>query len=248
MPDITVSDESGIALVRLTKPPANAFDPDLLAEGLRVASELRQAEPDAVVFTGQDRFFSGGLDLNSFPALPVEDQRDMVHRANWLIAFWYGFPRPIVTAINGHAVAGGLILALCGDLRLAVPGASLGLPEVKVGIPYPVAAIGVVKAEVPRKLIRRFVLGGELVEPPEALEAGLVDEVLSADALLERALERARDLASHPRKAYETIKRQLRGSVLDAITATASRDPLADDWMGSDRVPASAAALRRDGP
>src|SRR5262245_35688213 len=112
------------------------MDPAFLAEGLQVVDDLRAAAPDAVVVTGQDRFFSGGFDLNAVPLLSPAEQRDMVHDANRAFAAWYGFPRPLVAAINGHAVAGGLILALCGDERLVAPGAKLGLTEVKVGIPF----------------------------------------------------------------------------------------------------------------
>jgi len=244
VPVITVSDESGVALVRITKPPANALDLELLREGLRVASELHDARPDAVVLTGSGRFFSGGLDLQSVPSLPASDLREVVDGVNRLVAAWYGFPGPVVTAVNGHAVAGGLIFALCGDLRIGVPVAKLGLTEVAVGIPYPVAAIAVAKAEVPRRLVRRLVLGGELIAPGEAHAAGMLDEIVDDDALLERSFGAARGLAEHPRAAYETVKRQLRGDVLDAIAAEAEHDPLADDWLSDETGDAAAAALR----
>ncbi|MEX0664153.1 MAG: enoyl-CoA hydratase/isomerase family protein [Acidimicrobiia bacterium] len=244
MPGITVTDEAGVAVVRITRPPANAMDPALVAEGVRVAADLRAAEPDAVILTGQDRFFSGGLDLNVIPNLTATEQRDMVHAVNAVFADWYGFPRPLVVALNGHAVAGGLILALCGDLRFGVANAKLGLTEVKVGVPYPVAAIEIAKAEVPPRLVRRLVLGGELIEPPEAHAAGILDELVVDDALLGRALDAARVLASHPRRVYETVKRQLRGVTLDRIAAAVATDPLADAWLGEDTADAAAATLR----
>jgi enoyl-CoA hydratase len=244
MPGITVTDEGGIALVRLTRPPANAMDPALVAEGIRVAAELRAADPDAVVLTGQNRFFSGGLDLTVIPTLDRDEQRSMVHDVNTVFTDWYAFPRPLVVAVNGHAVAGGLILALCGDLRFAATSGKVGVTEIKVGVPYPVAAIEIVKAELPRRLVRRLVLGGELIEPSEAHAAGIYDELLDGDALLERAFDAARTLATHPRRVYETVKRQLRGDVLDRIAAAAASDPLADTWLGADTTEAAAATLR----
>ena len=241
---ITVSDEGGIAVLRLTKPPANAMDPALVEEGVRVAADLRAADPDAVVFTGQDRFFSGGLDLNVIPNLTATEQREMVRGVNQVFADWYGFPRPVVVAVNGHAVAGGLILALCGDLRFGVANGKLGLTEVKVGVPYPVAAIEIARAEVPRKLVRRLVLGGELIEPAEAHAAGILDDVVDDGALLGRSLDAARGLASHPRRVYETVKRQLRAVALERIGASIDADPLVDTWLGEDTADAAAATLR----
>jgi len=246
VPHLTVTDESGVAVVRLTKPPANTMDPAFLDEGARVVEELRVTAPDAVVLIGQDRFFSGGFDLNSVPLLSPSEQRDMIHGANRAFADWYGFPRPVIAAINGHAVAGGLILALCGDERLAVSQAKLGLTEVKVGIPYPIAAIEIVKAEVPRPMIRRLVLGGQLIDPDEAHRGGVVDEIVDDDALLDRALERARALAAHPRRAYETIKAELRADALRTIETTADRDPLASGWLSDETSKAAAATLERD--
>jgi enoyl-CoA hydratase len=246
VPGITVTDDGGVAVVRLTKPPANAMDPALVEEGIRVAADLRAADPDAVIFTGQDRFFSGGLDLNVIPSLTPSEQRDMVHGVNRVFADWYGFPRPVVVAVNGHAVAGGLILALCGDLRFGVADGKLGLTEVKVGVPYPVAAIEIARAEVPRTLVRRLVLGGELIDPTEARAAGILDEIVEADALLDRALDAARGLASHPRRVYETVKRQLRAVALERIAAGIDADPLVDTWLGTDTADAAAATLRGD--
>lgn len=244
MPHITVTDESGVALVRLTKPPANTMDPAFLTEGLRVIDDLQAASPDAVVLTGHGRFFSGGFDLNIVPTLTPDQQGDMVRDANGAFAAWYGFPRPLVVAINGHAVAGGLILALSGDERLVAPEARLGLTEVKVGVPFPVAAIEVVKAEVPKRIIRRLVLGGELIDPVEARDGGVVDSIVDHDALLDRAFERARALAAHPRSVYETVKLQLRADALRRIAETADQDPLAESWLTDETAAAAAAILR----
>ena len=246
MANISVTDEGGVAIVRISRPPANAMDPALVAEGVRVAADLRGADPDAVVLTGQDRFFSGGLDLTVLPTLALDDQRAMVHDVNWVFADWYGFPRPLVVAMNGHAVAGGLILALCGDLRVSVTSAKLGLTEVKVGVPYPVAAIEIARAEVPTRLVRRLVLGGELIEPQEAHDAGILDELVADDGLLDRALELAAGLASHPRRAYAVVKQQLRGPALERIAAAVSNDPLADGWLDDETTAAAAATLRRE--
>ena len=247
MASITVIDDDGIAVVRIARPPANAMDPDLLAEGLRVAEELRAAEPDAVVLTGSGGFFSGGLDLNIIPTLSREGQAQLVNDVNRIFTAWYGFPRPVVTAVNGHAVAGGLILALCGDLRVGVPGAKLGLTEVKVGVPFPVAAMAIVRAEVPRRLLRTLVLGAGLVDTEVLHSAGVIDKLAGPDSVLDRAREIARELRVHPRRVYEIVKAQLRADALAEIEAGIEHDPTAEAWLGDDTAAAAAAVLERDG-
>src|SRR5215217_1248733 len=124
---IHVEAHGEVALVRVDRPPANAMDLELLAEGAAVLDELTQAAPGAVVLTGRDGFFSAGVDLKVAPTLAPDAQRAMVEGINRLFAGWYALPRPLVCAVNGHAIAGGLILALCGDYRVCATEGKLGL-------------------------------------------------------------------------------------------------------------------------
>ena len=169
----------------------------------------------------------------------------MVAGINRLFCEWYDFPRPVVAAVNGHAVAGGLILALCADHRVGARGASYGLTETRVGTPYPAAALAIVRAELAPAAARRLVLGAELLDADRALELGLVDELAEADAVLERALEVSRQLAALPTATYEAVKRQLRGGVAAAMRAEAERDPLAAGWLSAETPEAARRALER---
>jgi enoyl-CoA hydratase len=233
---LSVENRDGIAILRIDRPPANALDPALLAEGASTLAELRDAAPDAVVLTGTGRFFSGGVDLDVAPSLSPREQRDMVEGINRLFTGWYGFSRPVVAAVNGHAVAGGLILALCADLRVVGPHGRFGITEIKVGIPYPVAAMAVVKAEIPQPAQRRWVLTGELVDAAAAVAAGVFDELVPEPAVLDRAVELARELAAIPRSAYETVKAQLRGEMVRELERTLAEgsDPMLDAWVTPD--------------
>jgi enoyl-CoA hydratase len=112
--------------------------------------------------------------------------------------------------VNGHAVAGGLVLALCGDYRVASSSARYGLTEAKVGIPFPSAAIGVVQAELSPPIVRRLVLGAELIDASTALAWDVVDEVVAEDDVLARALAVARERSRLPPSTYELVKRRLR--------------------------------------
>ena len=230
---VTVEDREGVALVRVDRPPANAMDLELLEDGATVLEELGEDPPDAIVLTGRPGFFSAGVDLKLAPTLDEQGQRDMVAGINRAFAGWYSFPRPVVCAVNGHAIAGGLILALCGDHRIGTTDGKLGLTELRAGVPYPAVAMAVVRAELSKAAARRLVLGSELIGMEAARELELLDELVPEEELVDRALTRAREMASAPSDTYATVKRQLRGHVLDAVDGGRD-DPLAENWLGDD--------------
>lgn len=241
---LKIEERGEVALVRIDRPPANAMDLELLEEGSRALEELRTAEPGAVVITGRDGFFSAGVDLKAAPQLDPDGQRAMVDGINRLFGGWYGFPRPLVCAVNGHAVAGGLILALCGDHRVGAHHGKLGVTELRAGLPYPAVAMLVVKSELTAAVARRLVLGAGLLDPEEGLELGLVDELQGDDHLLDRALEVATELAALPRQTYTQVKRQLRGEALARIERIlGDGDPLAGGWVTDEAADASAGVL-----
>jgi enoyl-CoA hydratase/carnithine racemase len=236
---IAIDDHDGVAVVTLARPPANALDPTLVADLLAALEQLNRERPAAVVLAGSGGFFSGGADLRVVPALSEEEQAQMVRDVNKLFSRWHEFPRPLVSAVNGHAVAGGLVLALCGDYRVASSSARFGLTEAKVGIPFPSAAIGVVQAELPPPIVRRLVLGAELIDSSTALAWDVVDEVVAEEAVLARSLEIAHERSRLPPNTYELIKRRVR-----AGASAATRGMFGDD----DRARWDASEAREAGP
>lgn len=238
---LKLEEQGELTLVRIDRPPANAMDLSLLEEGRRCMEQLAAAQPDAVVITGREGFFSAGVDLKLAPTLDSEGQRAMVAGINRLFAGWYSFPRPVVCAVNGHAIAGGMILALCGDYRVGAAGdAQLGLTELKVGAGFPAVAIAVVKAELSPAVARRLVLRSHLIGPAEALEMGVLDELVEPDALEARALEVATELAALPTETYGAVKEQLRRGALPDEDA----DPMLDSWLAEETEEASSGVLR----
>jgi enoyl-CoA hydratase len=244
---IHIEETGDVAVMRIDRPPANALDLDLLAEGHAVRERLASEEPGAVVITGRERFFSAGMDLKAAPELSPAEQRQTVNGINRLFSGWYAFPRPVVAAVNGHAIAGGLILALCADHRVCARGeGKFGLTELRAGIPYPAAAIAVVRAELGAATARRLVLGAALFGPEEALELGVVDELSGPGDLLPRALEVANGLAGLPRATYTVVKRQLRAPTIESIDRVLSGgagDPVLGTWIGDDTRAAAASLL-----
>jgi enoyl-CoA hydratase len=185
------------------------------------------------------------VDLKILPAFDQGDQRRMVNALNRAFYSVYTCPLPVVGAINGHAIAGGLVLALCCDWRMAAKTPFLvGLTEVRVGVPYPVAAMEVARQELRPDVARRLVLFGENMASSEAVDAGVFDEAVEAGALLQLALEKAERFAALPRAAFAQTKRQLRGGPIEAMEAAiAGTEPLLDNWLCREAVAAAAAVL-----
>jgi enoyl-CoA hydratase len=243
---VSIEEHDDVAVVRVDRPPANAMDPGLLADAVAATEELAAAEPGAVVLTGRPGFFSAGADLKVVPTLDADGQRAMVDGINGLCMAWYGLPRPVVCAVNGHAIAGGLVFALCADYRVAAADGRYGLTELRAGVPYPTMAIAVVAAELSAPAARRLVLRADLVDAADLRELGAFDEVVPNDEVLDRALAVARDLAALPSSAYAATKRRLRAPTL-ALAArlqAGEADPLCDAWTDADTTSRAAAILR----
>jgi enoyl-CoA hydratase len=155
----------------------------------------------------------------------------MVEGINRMALGVYGLPCPVVCAITGHAIAGGFVLAVCGDHRVASSEGRYGLTEVKVGVPYPQGAIGVVRAELTPAAARILVLGNRLVDAGECLRLGAFDEVKPPEAVVERAVEIGRELAELPADVYARTKADLRADTLATLRAAADADPLLESWV-----------------
>jgi enoyl-CoA hydratase len=220
------------------RPPANAIEIGLLRSLVEAVDEIAAAPPAALVMAGRVGFFSAGVDLKAVPGYGPDEHHQMVAGVNAMALGVYGLPCPVVGAITGHAIAGGLVLALCTDVRVASNAGRYGLTEIKVGVGFPQAAIGVVRAELPPHAARVLALGNQLVDAAECRRLGVFDEVVAPDAVLPRALEIARDLAALPAETYARTKRDLRGRTLDALRTAAADDPLiVGGWLAdaSDR-------------
>ena len=240
---IEIEDRDGIALVRIDRPPANAMDQELLDAGKAIVEQLRADGPAAVVVTGREGFFSAGVDLKVAPTLDVEAQKRMVAGINDMFEAWYSLPLPLVAAVNGHAIAGGLILALCADYRVCGPEGKFGLTELRAGIPYPAVAIAVVRAELDARAARRLVLEADLGDAQAMHELGVFDEI--APDPVERAVAVAAKLAALPGSAYGVVKAQLRADVI--ARARAGPDPVAGGWLGAEARKAAADVLGNEG-
>src|SRR3954452_13354990 len=148
------------------------MDVELLQQLVSAVDGVAAAPPAALVLAGRPGFFSAGADLKLVPSYGPEQQTEMVHGINRMALGVYSLPCPVVGAITGHAIAGGFVLAMCTDHREASTEGRYGLTEVKVGVPYPQAAIGIVREELGASAARLFGLGTRLVDAQECVRLG----------------------------------------------------------------------------
>lgn len=201
----------GAAVLTLDRAPVNAMNLALLGELAETMAALAaDPPPRGLVLTGANGVFSAGADLKETPSGDVEShiaaRREVADAAFGAL---FHLPVPTIAALPGHALGGGLVVTLACDRRLAVPGDyQLGLPEVTVGIAYPDQAWAIVDATLDPSVKRRLVLSGERVDPHAAHDLRIVDELVPAGDLLERALALAHDLSQAA--GYAVIKDQLR--------------------------------------
>jgi enoyl-CoA hydratase len=227
----TLEHRDGLAVLEINRPPANAMSLELLDEIVAALAEVDRDPPAALVLSGREGFFSAGVDLKEVPNYGPEEQRRSVTAINDMALSAYALPCPVVGAITGHAIAGGLVLALCTDIRIAAAAGKYGLTEVKVGVPYPKAAIGVVRAELAPHAARALTLGNQLVDGVEGVRLGVFDEAIDAQAVLPRALEVAQSLAGFPAEGYARTKHELRAAVIERLRREAAEDPLLASWV-----------------
>ncbi len=178
----------------------------------RVVAQLDAAGDEPVLLTGAGSAFSSGLDLDALAradAVQVGALLDAIERAARRL---FLHPAPVVAAINGHAIAGGCLVAQCADVRLVTddPRCRLGMTGVVLGLVYPPFVPAIFRARVPVPHVETVLMGADRVAPIEALRLGLVDEIVPADRLTERASEVLGARAKLPRAAYAAIKRALR--------------------------------------
>jgi enoyl-CoA hydratase len=244
---IRIEQQDEIAIMYLDKPPVNAIDRRLVDDGLKCLWQL-SANKDirALVITGSGKCFSAGLDLKVVPYYCLSEQRQMVEELNNIVLKLYGFPIPTVAAVNGHAIAGGFILVLSCDYRIGTASeCKIGVTESRVGIPFPVSTMEVLRAELSPSVARKMALVGRTIGPQEALQNGIFDELQQPEDILPRAKKMAGELGAMPRDAYTQIKLQLRGKTIRRIQQVIDEgsDPLLNSWIKEEGKVASSGFL-----
>jgi len=207
-----------VTVLRMRHGKANAMDAALCEE---LVAALRAAGEDAsgaVVLTGTGGIFSAGVDLLQLRDGGEAYLRLFLPALSASLRDLFFFPKPVVAAVNGHAIAGGCILVCACDYRVMARGKGrVGVPELQVGIPFPAVALEIVRFAIPAQRFQEVVYLGRTYDVDAAHACGLVDELVDADACLDRAIAMAETFAAAPAEAVRSTKRQMRQRVRDFL-------------------------------
>ena len=221
-----------VAIMRLQHGKVNALDLELLlaiTEAMRAVDQAR-----AVVITGSGSVFSAGVDLQRIVAGGPSYVGEFLPALSESFMAIFDHPGPVVAAVNGHAIAGGCVIAAACDVRLMSQG-KIGLAELSVGVPFPPAAMEIMRHAV-GPAIGHLVLTAALLDPAQAESIGLIQHVCTAEVLLESAVDRARQMARTPAGVFSVSKRQLQQPARDRIAARSGEEEAVAEMWSSDRT------------
>jgi enoyl-CoA hydratase/carnithine racemase len=242
---IQLDREGSMAILRLAFGKLNAISPELLEECHGALDELERDRglSGLVITGGTSRFFSYGLDVARLLTVNRSALGPFMKSFNRLLARIYGFPLPVGAAVNGHATAGGLLLVLAADCRVAAEGNfSAGLSEVKLGLAPPAAALRMMARRLGSPATALLSLRGMMLTPEAARDLGIYETIVPADRLLGETMKRVQAIAGPP-GATALNKRFLCAGVFDLPDAVQDRE--IEEWLDRWYSPEAQAELHK---
>ena len=229
-------DSQDIAVLRLAHGKVSALDLEFCRALVTELEDIRSSVARALVVIGTGSAFSAGVDLFRVLKGSTDYLGEFLPAMEALFQTIVSFPKPLVAAVNGHAIAGGCIIAAACDYRIMTEGnARIGIPELIVGVPFPTLPFEIVRARVSPASFRHLVLSGKTVTPPDALALGLIDEIAPSDVLLTRAHHAAEQLAQIPPIAFALTKRAFTEPILERVRhARSLNDDVLAAWASPD--------------
>ncbi len=232
---IDAGEQDGVALLRMADGKANAMSLEFCQALTARFGEAARAP--AVVLTGSGRIFSAGVDLLRLIDGGAPYIREFLPALSTMLATVFAHAKPVVAAINGHAVAGGCVLACAADRRLMAHDAGrIGVPELLVGVPFPTVALEIMRCATAPRYFEEALFGGATHAPAEAVGRGLVHEIVEAPALVERAVAAAKSLAALSPPAFALTKRQIRGPALARLGRAEMEAAVTEIWTAPETL------------
>ena len=235
-------DVGDLAVIRLAYGRVSALDTALCEALSQELSSVASSPVRGVILTGTGSAFSAGVDLFQVLDGGADYLARFLPAMETFFRALLTFPKPVVAAVNGHAIAGGCITAAACDHRIMAEGTGrIGVPELAVGVPFPALPFEIVGARVQPTMFRQLVYGGRTVLPAEALQLGLVDELSPPDLLMTRAQQATAQLVQIPAITFALTKRTFTEPLLARVHAAAS---LNDDVLRAWQSPEVQARMR----
>jgi len=229
----------GIAVVTLKHGKVNALDIELCETLAARFKELASSsEAKAVVLTGQGKAFSAGVNLLRLSDGGADYVRQFMPSLHEAFAAMFFHPKPVVAAVNGHAIAGGCVLTCCADRRIMARGdGRIGVTELLVGVPFPVLAFEIMRLAVPARFLPEAMYSGATYLPDAAVERGLIDELAEPAELLEDAYAVAQELAALSPRAFAQTKAQMRQAATERVARDAAVENAATEiWAAPETL------------
>jgi enoyl-CoA hydratase len=212
-----------VAVIMLDDGKANALSHAMI-DGLTECLDRAEREAVAVLLVGRERRLSGGFDLNTMLSGP-EAARKLVTAGAELMLRLYGFPRPVVVACTGHALAAGAVLLLAVDLRVGASGDfKIGLNEVSIQMTLPIFAMELARARLSKRHFTCATTQAKIYDPEGAKDAGFLDATAPAESLYNVALDQARRLGALSGPAFRNTKDNERSAIIRSIRETLAAD------------------------
>jgi len=216
---VKINKNSGLTTLQLCRGKVNALNPDVVKElNADLVALEKDPETKAIVLTGEGKFFSFGFDIPEFLSYTREDFTDYLYRFTALYTYMFLYPKPVVAALNGHAIAGGCMMALACDYRVMVSGkAKISLNEIGFGASVFAGSTEMLRFCTGNKNAARVLYSGAMYTAEEAQTLGLIDEVATEENLNQIAVKAASSLADKPAVAFAGIKLLLRKQIAEEM-------------------------------
>ena len=224
-----------IAVLRMEHGKVNALDIDLCRAIVASLDEVEKSNANAVVLTGTGATFSAGVDLVRLLNSSAEYVSGFVPELITMLERLFLFPKPVVAAVNGNAIAGGCIIECACDYRIGSIGdGRIGVPELLVGVAFPPIALEIVRFAVNPTVLQQVVYFGRYYSMEESVKVGFLDELVTADQLTAHAHGIAVKLSQLPADAFRIVKLQLRDPYMKTVRQSPYHNEVKSVWTSPD--------------
>ena len=224
-------DRGALTILRMEHGKVQAFDLEFLSDLIDAFQQSETSSAKALVLTGTGKTFSAGVDLFRLLEEGRPYLESFLPKLNEMLQRVFLFPKPVVCAINGHAIAGGCVLSSACDYRMMnSEGGQIGVPELIVGVPFPLLPFEIVRFSMAPQHVQRVIYTGKTYAPQEAMQAGLLDELAGPEPLLQKACEVAAQFGAIPSSSFRIVKEHLRKPVWDRVARYANDAKILEAW------------------